>query len=272
MVITHQPRNYRKSPNVRLVATAPADIRARARRIGRMPAEAVAFAQLPTIARTVIRERLTYLSPVKMLELQRAVREVDAGTVPGDVVEFGVALGGSSIALSHTASTRTFHGFDLFGLIPPPSSEKDGERAAERYEVIASGRSTGIRGDQYYGYVPDLQATVQASFARHGLPVDGERISLHAGLFDEGWPRVAPSVEAIALAHVDCDWYDPVRYCLNAIAPLVSPRGIVVLDDYMDYDGCRAATDEFLAAHPEFTVRHRRGNVSLVKTGAVSAV
>ncbi|MDN4481628.1 TylF/MycF/NovP-related O-methyltransferase [Demequina muriae] len=252
------------------MATTAAGILARARRIGRAPGEAWAFAQLPPIARAVIRERLTYLSPVKMLELQRAVRDVDAATVPGDVVEFGVALGGSGIALSHTASTRAFHGFDLFGLIPPPSSDKDGERAVQRYEVIASGLSAGIRGDEYYGYLPDLLGTVKASFTRHGLPVDGGRIALHPGLFDEGWPLASPSVQAIALAHVDCDWYDPVRYCLDAIAPLISPRGIIVLDDYLDYDGCRAATDEFLTAHAEFSVRHRRGNVSLVKSGAVS--
>lgn len=253
------------------MTTTAGGIRANAQFLGRIPREAWAFAQLPPIARTVIRERLTYLSPVKMLELQRALHEVDEATVPGDIVEFGVALGGSAIALSHTGDTRRFHGVDLFGLIPPPSSDKDGERAADRYEVIASGRSTGIRGDEYYGYLPDLQATVQRSFARFGLPVDGGRISLHAGLFDEAWPAVAPSVPAIAMAHVDCDWYDAVQYCLNAIAPLVSPRGIVVLDDYQEYEGCRAATDEFLAAHPEFSVRHLRGNLSMVKTGDIAA-
>jgi asparagine synthase (glutamine-hydrolysing) len=54
------------------------------------------------------------------------------------------------------------------------------------------------------------------------------------------------------LAHIDCDWYDPVSYCLRSIAPKISVGGIVLIDDFYDYGGCRTAVDEFLAEHPEF--------------------
>ncbi|MFV0287328.1 MAG: TylF/MycF/NovP-related O-methyltransferase [Demequina sp.] len=235
----------------------------RATRLSHLPAQAWAYARMPAIARTVVRERLTYLSPVKLRRLHEALDEVNAGGVPGAIVEFGIALGGSATALATRRGDRSFHGFDVFGQIPAPDAAKDGERAVRRYAVIAAGQSRGIRGDDYYGYMTDLQQRVTATMGEHGVTVDGQHVALHRGLFDETWPTVADRIPAIALAHIDCDWHDPVAYCLAAIAPKVQPGGIVVLDDYLDYEGCRTAVDEFLGDHPEFVRRHLDGNLSL---------
>jgi asparagine synthase (glutamine-hydrolysing) len=68
----------------------------------------------------------------------------------------------------------------------------------------------------------------------------------------------------VAFAHIDCDWYDPVKYCLEALEHRLSPGGEIVLDDYHDYGGCQTATDEFLATRPNF-VMHDGRNVTLHK-------
>jgi hypothetical protein len=51
------------------------------------------------------------------------------------------------------------------------------------------------------------------------------------GLFDQTWPSSAS--ERIAFAHLDCDWYDPVRYCLGAVADRLSPGGVMMLDELL---------------------------------------
>src|SRR5690606_39517361 len=43
---------------------------------------------------------------------------------------------------------------------------------------------------------------------------------------------------------------DPVMLCLERTAPVLSRGGMMILDDYNDYGGCRRATDAFLAANP----------------------
>jgi len=53
--------------------------------------------------------------------------------------------------------------------------------------------------------------------------------------------------EPIALAHIDCDWYDSVKLCLERITPNVVPGGVLVIDDYRDWVGCRRAVDEYFA-------------------------
>ncbi|HVW74328.1 MAG TPA: TylF/MycF/NovP-related O-methyltransferase [Rhizomicrobium sp.] len=202
--------------------------------------------------RAVLKERLTYLSPKKLHRLEDALAEIERDGIAGDILEFGVALGGSAIILAgHAQNGRSFHGFDVFAMIPPPTSDKDDDKSRERYDVIRSGRSTGIDGDEYYGYRDSLFEDVKASFARHKRPINGHNIHLHKGLFEETWPKA--SIDRIAFAHIDCDWYDPVRYCLEAVAVKLSPGGLLLIDDYNDYGGARTAVDEFIAGRPGFT-------------------
>lgn len=207
---------------------------------------------LPALARQVREEGLTYLSLPKFDRLLAETDRLRDARIPGDFVEFGLALGGSGIVLARAARRdgRGFAGYDVFGMIPPPTSDKDDDKSRQRYETIRSGGAKGLKGGEYYGYVDDLFDRVTGHFARHGVPVDGTGIRLVRGLFEDSWPR--DPVERIALAHLDCDWYDPVRFCLNAVADRVSPGGAIVLDDYNDYGGCRIATDEFLLQRPDY--------------------
>jgi asparagine synthase (glutamine-hydrolysing) len=214
---------------------------------------AIASLRLNGTANRVRKERLTYLVPQKLLRIEQALRRVRDKRVAGDFLEFGVALGGSSIVIASEARAqqRRFAGFDVFAMIPPPTSDKDDARSKERYAVIAGGNSKGIGGDQYYGYRSDLYSEVVAAFRRFGLAVDGEQVALWKGLFEDTWPQRQP--RPVAFAHIDCDWYDPVKFCLDAAAAQLSPGGILMLDDYHDYGGCRIAVEEFRAARPDFT-------------------
>jgi asparagine synthase (glutamine-hydrolysing) len=201
---------------------------------------------------------LTYLKPDRLITLERCAREMSARGVPGDFVEAGVALGGSGILLARLMSEeRSFHGFDVFGMIPPPSS-RDPEEVQERYAVISSGRSRGLRGGTYYGYRDDLFAEVVEVFGEFGVPV-GERVHLHKGLFEEALNLHGP----VALAHVDCDWHDPVSVCLERITPWLAPGGLIVLDDYNDWGGCRDATDRFVEQQPQFELVVLGSNVAV---------
>lgn len=206
------------------------------------------------LARQVRKARLTYLSPLKLYRLEGAMKTVKREKVPGCFAEFGIALGGSGVLISRAAQAdnRAFHGFDVFGMIPPPSAERDDEKSNERYQQIAEGGSVGIGGDTYYGYIDNLYDQVCDTFAKYDVPCRDGAVMLHKGLFDETLPHV--DLGAVAFAHIDCDWYDPVLYCLEALDPFMSSGGKIILDDYNDYGGCQKATDDFLKAHPNYSL------------------
>lgn len=207
---------------------------------------------LSACARSVMKNGLTYLSPQKLRVLERYVKRLDREGVQGDFIECGVALGGSAILLSSLLSPdRSFHGYDVFEMIPPPGP-KDERDAHERYKVIETGASSGIGGEQYYGYMANLRDVVVDNFRKFGLAVDNERICLHQGLFENTLQFNAGS--QVALAHIDCDWHDPVRLCLERIYQHLAVGGCMILDDYNDFRGCRKAADGFLAEKPDLVL------------------
>lgn len=232
----------------------------------------------PTISDLAMRirkERLTYLTPAKLHNMESCVERITCEKIPGDFLECGIALGGSAILLATRAladehCSRRFHGYDVFGMIPPPG-ERDDDKSHERYEVISSGSSRGIGGKgEYYGYMEDLYDRVVQSFASYDLSVDGERIHLTRGLFEESL-RAAPSGQ-IALAHIDCDWFDPVYHCLSVIYPSLSRGGFLIIDDYNDYGGCQKAVDRFVEEsgdleitvnQPNLVIRRRQADFDL---------
>jgi len=220
--------------------------------------------RISPVAARVMEERLTYLFDLKFANIERAIADIARRDIPGSFLECGIALGGSAIVLASLMPRgREFHGFDVFGMIPPPSA-RDGEATWARYEQIKSGKSTGIGSDRYYGYIDNLYDRVVDNFRRFGLEVDNGRVSLHKGFFED---TLHPQ-GAVALAHIDCDWYDPVKLCLERIYERLSSGGYIVLDDYNDYSGCRKAVDEIVAdkddlavieTAPNFVMRRRGG-------------
>ena len=109
--------------------------------------------------------------------------------------------------------------------------------------MIASGQSRGIRGDAYYGYRDDLLEAVIATFRRYGLAPEQSGVTFVRGLYEESLHPAGP----VALAHIDCDWYDSVMVCLERIEPLLVPGGVLIIDDYFDWSGCRKAVDDYFA-------------------------
>ena len=214
-----------------------------------------------SIADEVRRKNLTYLGPEKSDSLFDCVEAVLTTDTPGDFVEFGVALGGSGICLASSLDgARGYVGFDVFSMIPPPSAI-DGEDVNARYKTIAAGKSPGIGGDQYYGYVENLYDIVTANFLSFGL--GDQKVSLVKGLFQDTLPL--HGAIKIAIAHVDCDWYEPVLYCLNYAWPRLSQGGFIVLDDYNDWSGCRKATNAFVSSNKDAKVVRYRPHAVLHK-------
>lgn len=208
-------------------------------------------------------EGLTYLADARFATMARELRRIDAAGVAGEVLEFGVAGGGSAVFLArHARPARRFMGFDLFGQIPPPGPQ-DPPEAHARHAEIAAGRSQGLNGKPYYGYVEDLLGQVTRVLDQNGVTVDGQAVALVPGLFEDTVPGHLP--ERIALAHVDCDWFDPVLRCLHGVAPRMQPGAAVVLDDYSDWEGCRRAADQFLAENKQFRLIQTRPNAVLLR-------
>lgn len=185
------------------------------------------------------------VSVARLRTLYQQTAEVFEKNIPGALVECGVWRGGCvglmGLAAQRFGLARPIHLFDSFEGLPAPQIQNDGQCAVE----YAKGRSDGA-------LTPIGECIAGDSEVRAFL---FEQLRLNPGhfVFHKGWfqDTVAPAslaIGPIALLRLDGDWYESTKVCLDHLYDQVSPGGFVILDDYLSWEGCKRATDEFLAS------------------------
>ena len=166
------------------------------------------------------------LSNLNLFFLQELARRVDREGIEGDFVECGVYRGGSAGVLGHVLRSklpRRLWLFDAFAGMPVATGEDDD------YSHSIKGKFRS-------------EADTRRILERIGMPRNSYEVV--RGWFNDTLARCECS--RIALLHVDCDFYDPVKLVLETLYPAVEPGGYVILNDYGSFQGCCKATDDFL--------------------------
>lgn len=151
--------------------------------------------------------------------------------------------------LSAGDTSRDLYLFDTYEGMPPPTDKdvrQDGESAAE---LLA----TRPREDSVWA-VATLD-DVQQGFA--AVPYPAEKLHFVKGLVEETVPAQAP--ERISLLRLDTDWYESTRHELEHLYPRLVSGGILIIDDYGQWEGSRAAVEEFLSESGERLLLLRLG-------------
>lgn len=168
------------------------------------------------------------MSRARLKGIYRAVCEVIKNGVEGDLVERGTARGGCAALMGLTCrkrgQKRDLWVFDTFQGLPPPS-EGDPD-----YE-LAKTREGTCRGE--YDEVKGLLENLGVFEGAH----------LVKGLFQDTVPGA--KVKRIAVLHLDGDWYESTRVCLDHLYDKVTPGGVIQVDDYGHWAGARKALHEF---------------------------
>jgi O-methyltransferase len=174
---------------------------------------------------------LTMVGLGRLDDLQRCVEIVVADGVAGDLIEAGSWRGGASMLMRATLDTlgdeRSVVVADSFQGFPElDGSDEHGARLGA-FEFLS---------------VPEGE--VRESFARLGLD---RRIEIVPGFFEQTLTTLAG--RSWAIVRLDADSHDATRLALDCLYPGLAVGGYVIIDDYGSFDGCRAAVDDFRAAH-----------------------
>ena len=73
-----------------------------------------------------------------------------------------------------------------------------------------------------------------------------DKVHVHKGWFEDTFKDFR-SERPISLLRIDCDWYDSVMLVLDTFFNLVQKNGLIVIDDYMHWEGCSRAVHDFLS-------------------------
>jgi hypothetical protein len=194
------------------------------------------------IARAV--EGFTGTGLERVLALIGAVRHVHRYGIPGALVECGVWRGGSSMAMARTlidegCADRELFLFDTFEGMTPPGEFDRNPSGIPAAELLA-------REPDYYAAAASLDE-VSGNLLSTGYP--SEKLRFIKGPVESTLPAAAPA--RIALLRLDTDWYESTRHELEHLFPRLAIGGVLIIDDYGDWQGARKAVDEFIAAHPQ---------------------
>jgi hypothetical protein len=172
---------------------------------------------------------ITMVSYARLHGLYDATKYVVKNSISGDFVECGVARGGSAaligLLLRQVHAERNLWLFDTFQGLPKPSQDNPDYKIADLYTGTCAASMEEVRG------------------SLHSLGVT-DNLHFVPGLFQDTL-RSSP-IEAIALLHLDGDWYESVKMCLESLYDKVSPGGVIQFDDYGHWAGARKAVDEFM--------------------------
>lgn len=185
----------------------------------------------------------TMTSPERVVALRDAVEHVCDRALPGDVVECGVWRGGSMMVVAEVlrrrGERRTLHLFDTFEGMPPPTEHDVDWRGRSARAELDNVAPTVRRS----AWAVASEAEVRRNLASTGY--DPACVRFVVGRVEDTLPAAAP--DAIALLRLDTDWYESTRHELEHLYPRVVSGGVIIIDDYGDWQGARRAVDDYLS-------------------------
>jgi len=158
----------------------------------------------------------------RLYALIKAAKHIVHAKIPGAAVVCGVGLGGSTIAI-----TRTLR------------NEGDTSRPTWLYDTFDS--ETRSEYDDYKA----SQAYIATVMQKRCRGYDQSALVFVEGMVEDTIPGTMP--DAIALMHLDLDWYAPTKHVLAHLWQRIVPGGVVLIDDYGCWASCRKAVDEYFA-------------------------
>lgn len=172
------------------------------------------------VIKEAFEEKLTSIDEAALCELAQTAMDIEYDGLEGDFLQAGCGSGGgAAIVIAHAKKrTRIFTVHDPF----------DSRLPAGRQDPSAEADLRNKLGE----YKADERLNVRL------LPGPYEKTIAAEG--------------PLALAHLDCGKYEPMRILLERLAPRLVPGGQLILDDYKNKEECKRAADEYFQGKKGF--------------------
>lgn len=191
----------------------------------------------------------TMTNLLRVNALVQGVQHVVRRGIEGALVECGVWRGGSVLAMLLAlerlgVADRDVYLYDTFEGMTAPDTRDTSPFEPPALVTWQHAISRGMRAWHHF-FKPDIfnLAQVRDTLLATGYPES--RLHFVQGDVLVTIPRTAPG--RLALLRLDTDWYDSTRHELQHLYPRLSTGGVLLIDDYGHWDGCRRAVDEYFS-------------------------
>lgn len=152
-------------------------------------------------------------------------------------IECGCANGGSLILMRKYLPKAKIYGFDSWDKMPDLTIEDEHELRAIKKNFI--NKNTKLIG-KTFGNIE----SVRNNFTK--LNISMNNVFLIKGYFDNTFTKKnLKNINNIAILRLDVDWYKATLQCLETFYDKVIDGGVIIIDDFYAYKGCRKAVIYF---------------------------
>lgn len=195
----------------------------------------------------------TMTSTERLYALYKSIEYICKYEIPGAFVECGVWKGGSSMLgalglIKHNDINREMYLYDTFSGMSKPNEmdvKYDGEEAFTKWMRSNKGNIN------LWDFSP-LEEVKRNIFST-GYPRN--LVKFIVGKVEDTIPHVMP--QQISILRLDTDWYESTYHELTHLFPLVSPGGIIIIDDYGHWQGAKKAVDKYFSEMKKPIFLHR---------------
>jgi O-methyltransferase len=188
----------------------------------------------------------TKTSIERMYSLYSSVNYVLDNQIEGDIVECGVWRGGSAMMIAKMLhkrgiTNRKVYLYDTFEGMSAPTKEDVDVDGSFAGKLMEDQKDDKINSVWCLADLNDVSTNMKLTQFKE------ENIVYVEGKVEDTIPGTIPS--KIALLRLDTDWYFSTKHELIHLYPLLVKNGILIIDDYGHWQGCKKAVNEYFEEH-----------------------
>jgi predicted O-methyltransferase YrrM len=178
----------------------------------------------------------TLLSESRLFSLYCLAKQICVEDLPGNFVECGTCKGGSAALIAfvikhYSRRPRVLYAFDTFEGMPAPTE-------IDRHQGIPANLTSFGEGTLKASISENLDTICKLLQVRDiVVPIKG--------LFAQTLPKYKSAIGSIAFLHADGDWYESTMEIFNTLYDSVISNGLIQVDDYGHWEGCKQAVHDF---------------------------
>ena len=178
---------------------------------------------------------------IRRWTLIKSLHYINKKKVIGDIVECGIWRGGNLFLAKkiqdkyYKEIKRKLYGFDTFEGMPEPSIH-DGVKVNKTYQNFKNKNEPWTKAS-----LDDVKNFSKKLFS------DIDEFNFIKGKVEDTLKDKKNLPNKISLLRLDTDLYESTKIELNILYPLLVENGILIIDDYGDFQGCRKAVDEYFS-------------------------
>ena len=186
-------------------------------------------------------KNLSMTSIERQFSLIKSVQYIINNNINGDIVECGVWRGGNMVLVAELLNKfkvyRKLWLYDTYEGMTKPSKYDKSKRSGAARKKFFDNKTGKNSSDWCFASIDEVKKNL------YKTRYPSNKIKFIKGPVEETLKKNKP--RKISILRLDTDWYSSTKKELEILYPKLVKNGVIIIDDYGHWLGCRKACDEY---------------------------